>query len=71
MTRKVLASWCPARDIVFLQTGQWSTEFPGADLPQQLAFYRRLRDRRDGRYAHHFTPTIAALEDAARERAAP
>lgn len=45
-----------------LSTGNWQNVYPIADLPAWLAFYREMRDRRAGRYAQFYTPTVAALE---------
>lgn len=40
----------------------WRTEISVQDLPSQLSFYRGLAERKGGRYRHHYTPTIKALE---------
>lgn len=45
-----------------LATGGWSGSFPISDLRSQIAFYRGLRDRKGGRYAAYYQPTVAALE---------
>ena len=70
MTGTPQVIWCPARDKVFVQGNLWSTDFPGSDLARWLAFYRRLRDRREGRYAKHYFPIIEALEEVQCERRA-
>jgi len=40
----------------------WSGTYAMDALPQQLKFYRRLRDRKNGAYAQHYEPTVRALE---------
>ncbi len=47
--------------------GGWSGRYPVAALRAQLAFYRGLRDRRGGMFAHHYVETVASLEALARE----
>lgn len=45
-----------------LRKGVWSEVISPAQLPDRLAFYKRLRDRKGGRYAAKYKPTIKALE---------
>lgn len=47
----------------------WSGTYPVDALPDQLKFYRRLRDRKNGAYAQHYEPTVRALEEFARRKA--
>ncbi len=47
---------------VLLSRGGWSGSFPLSRLPSQIAFYRGLRDRKGGKYAAFYQPTLAALE---------
>lgn len=49
-----------------LSLGAWSGTYRTDDLPAQLQFYRRLRDRKNGVYAKHYAPTVRALEEFAR-----
>lgn len=50
-----------------LDVGGWSGQYPVADLARWAAFYRRLRDRREGRYARFYAPTVEALEALRRQ----
>lgn len=52
---------------VLLALTNWQGTFPVENLPAQLAFYRRMRDRKGGRYAAFYQPTLDALEALARE----
>ncbi len=52
-------------------TAGWTGVYPIEDLPKQIAFYRGLRDRRNGAYAVHYRETVEALEAVAREAARP
>jgi hypothetical protein len=47
-----------------LSKGGWSLTIPASDLPKWIDIYRRLAKRKQGRYAHHYTPDIAAMEAA-------
>lgn len=40
----------------------WHASVALADIPGWIEFYRRLRDRKSGAYAHFFTADVAALE---------
>lgn len=51
-------------------TTGWSGSYAIEDLPQQLRFYRGLRDRRGGAFAPHYEETVAGLEAIAKEAAA-
>lgn len=57
-------------DDVVMSRGNWSTRFPIEDLPTQLAFYRRLRDRRAGQFASTYAPDVRVLEALQAERRA-
>lgn len=50
-----------------LDGGGWSGVYSVTELPAQLRFYRRLRDRKGGAYAAFYQPTVAALEALAHE----
>lgn len=52
---------------VLLSRGGWAGSFPLSRLPSQIAFYRRLRDRKGGKYAAFYQPTLAALEALAED----
>ena len=43
----------------------WFNDYPLADLPFWIAFYKRLRDQHP-KALHSYDATIAALEDLAR-----
>lgn len=47
---------------VHMRRGGWSITFPAADLPRWIALYRRLRDRKHGKWAATYAPDVAALE---------
>ena len=42
----------------------WSETIPVAQLPQRIAFYEGLRDRKNGAYAETYAPTVTALRKA-------
>jgi hypothetical protein len=46
----------------------WSGAYLIDALPIQLKFYRKLRDRKGGIYAHFYAPTVRALEDFTRRK---
>lgn len=46
---------------VTLKGRSWGETFPVSDLPRKLRLYEGLRDRKGGRYAAHYAPTVAAL----------
>ena len=52
---------------VLLDRGNWSGSFPLSHLPSQIRFYRGLRDRKGGKYAAFYQPTLDALEALGRE----
>ena len=65
----MIAAVSPDLATITLKGRAWSATFPSADLPNQLRFYRALRDRgaksgQTGQYAKHYQPTVAALEKA-------
>lgn len=49
------------RTVVF-KTGVWSEIFDISDLKAKIAFYEKLRDRRDGAYSKHYTAPVEALK---------
>ena len=49
------------RQTVTLRKGSWSDTFPAARLPGMIGFYRGMALKHT-RQAHHYTPTVAALE---------
>ena len=59
------ATITPDGQHVHLRGQLWSGEiFPVSALPAKIAFYEALRDRRGGRYAKHYEPTVKALKRA-------
>ena len=40
----------------------WHMSCPIGDLVKWVAFYRKMRDRLDGKYAHFYVEPVAALE---------
>jgi hypothetical protein len=54
-----------------LAAGGWSGTFPVDQLDAQLSFYRGLRDRKGGRYAAFYEPTVVALEALATDLGSP
>lgn len=58
------------RQTVLMKRGQWRGHFPVEKLDSQLQFYRELRDRRRGQFAHIYQPVVAALEAVQRDLAA-
>lgn len=57
------AALSPDGGTVTLTGGFWTGSFDVACLPQQIALYTALRDRKDGRFAHHYAGTVRALEE--------
>ena len=47
-----------------LRGRHWSETFHASALPDKIAFYERLRDRRGGAFAKHYEPTVKALQRA-------
>ena len=47
---------------ILLEGDAYRTRFPTADLATWIAFYREMSGRMRGRYAHHYAPTLEALE---------
>jgi hypothetical protein len=45
-----------------LSAGAWSGTYPIARLDNEIAFYRRMRDRNGGRHARFYEATVRALE---------
>jgi hypothetical protein len=45
-----------------LSAGTWSGTYNIDNLEGQLAFYRRMRDRRNGAHARFYEATVRALE---------
>ena len=56
---------------VLLMGKLWRGSFPLFRLPEQLAFYRGLRDRKRGKYAACYQPTVEALEALERQHPVP
>lgn len=52
---------------VILEGRLWRGSFPIGDLPEQLRFYRGLRDRKQGAFAAFYRADVEALEALARE----
>jgi hypothetical protein len=50
---------------VIMMQGAWRAEFSTAELPRWIKMYRGLRDRKEGRYARLYAPSVAALERVA------
>ena len=67
----MIARLTPCRREVELTGPHYAARFPLDRLPMWCAFYRRLRDRCGGKYAHHYTDTVAALEAVAAELERP
>lgn len=40
----------------------WSETFPADRLPEKIAFYEGLRDRKGGAHAAHYAPTVDQLK---------
>ncbi len=53
------------QSMVIMMQGSWRAEFSTADLPRWIKMYRALRDRKEGRYAHRYAPSVAVLERVA------
>ena len=53
------------QSMVILMQGAWRAEFSAADLPRWIKMYRGLRDRKEGRYALLYAPSVAVLERVA------
>ncbi|SFC45536.1 hypothetical protein [Tropicimonas isoalkanivorans] len=47
---------------VIHESDNWQGRFPVTDLPRWIAFYKRLRDRKGGRYRASYADDVAALE---------
>ena len=47
---------------VIHDSDNWQGRFPVTDLPRWIAFYKRLRDRKGGRYRASYVDEVAALE---------
>lgn len=62
MTVKVMLS--KNRKMVRIASGDWSETIPVSLLPDRLAMYRSLRDRKKGAYAEFYRPMVEALERA-------
>jgi hypothetical protein len=45
-----------------LSAGAWSGTYRIGDLEDQIAFYRRMRDRNGGKHARFYEATVRALE---------
>ncbi|NDR57146.1 hypothetical protein FPS10_12035 [Pseudoruegeria sp. M32A2M] len=55
---------------VIHESDNWQGRFPVADLPRWIAFYRRLRDRKGGKYRASYADDVAALEALGRRLSA-
>lgn len=53
-----------------LSAGAWSGTYPIARLDNEIAFYRRMRDRNGGKHARFYEATVTALEGLATKKAA-
>jgi hypothetical protein len=53
--------------IVHMRCGGWSGDFPVYELDRWLNFYTDLRNRKNGKFAHIYGPTVQALERIKRE----
>lgn len=62
MKAPMVASLSPDGLEVRLVLGKWSGAFPVDALDRWIAFYRRLRDRRGGRYAALYAGDVKVLE---------
>lgn len=49
---------------VDLRGKHWSETFPVERLPEKIALYESLRDRKGGAYARHYAPTVRSLRAA-------
>jgi hypothetical protein len=61
------ATLMPGRAAGRLRKGRWAGTIPADNLDAWIAFYRRLRDRKDGRYAAFYADTVEVLEAAKRD----
>lgn len=52
----------PDGETVILRKGAWKGSFPLAQLDDQIRFYRRLSERKGGRYCQAYASDLAALE---------
>ena len=57
----MIATLSADRATIHMRKGAWSMSCPVADLPHWLAFYREMRDRKDGR-AEFYRADVVALE---------
>lgn len=77
MTAPVITSHNPEAGTVTIRRATWSATVKAADLPDILALYRDLAERRHprfgdpGAYQAHFQPMIEALERVAAEAGVP
>jgi hypothetical protein len=58
------AEIAPGRAAVRLRKGGWAGTIPAENLDAWIEFYRRLRDRKGGRYAEFYDDTVRVLEAA-------
>lgn len=56
---------------VKLRIGTWSERFPVDLLPSRIALYKDLAERKSGRYAKHYQPTLDVLLDVQRRHSGP
>lgn len=56
-----VATLSKTKTTVLYRVGQYSVRFPVGDLPQWIAFYKRLRDRKRGRFAKVYQNDVDAL----------
>ncbi|MEL6411707.1 MAG: hypothetical protein AAFQ38_15020 [Pseudomonadota bacterium] len=54
-------------DEITLTCGQYACRFHRAQLGYWIAFYKRLRDRKGGRYRRFYVDDVRALERVRRE----
>ncbi|EAU45096.1 hypothetical protein [Salipiger bermudensis] len=47
---------------ILLEGEAYRSRFPIGDLGAWIDFYREMSGRMRGRYAHHYAPTLEALE---------